>query len=131
MAKQKKNNLSTRVVSRTEYVYNNTLEDIIQINDSKARLIYRDYIEKRSGKGLFFTYLGLFLTCFLAALTSSFNDFLGIPNSRYVLYVIFWLGTVSFFILTVFSLFVWLKNRKKYNEDNFIAFLKDDRNKKC
>ena len=106
-------------------IYNNTTENEIRINESKARLIYNKHINKTYNTGLIWTFLGLFITCLIAVLTSDFKDIIGIENSKYYLFSMFVIGAIVFFIATIVQIAKWLRGRKKYNVDTFIADLKE------
>ena len=125
-AKDKKdNNLQIIVANETITLYENTTEDIIHINESKARLIYQKHLRKGHQLEYFWTCLALFITGLIAVLTADFKDIFGIQGSGIFLFSIFILGTVLSFIFTVIFLGSWIVNRKKYSEDTFIKDLKE------
>lgn len=129
MGKTNDKGLLTITIDATKgKVHDNTSEEYIAINESKARLIYKDFIQKGNYSTLFFTFLSLFLTCLIACFTANFKDVLGIENAGIIIFLIFILMTISFFITTIIFLWLWIKNRKKYNEEEFIIRLKNSDN---
>lgn len=122
----KSNGLDTKnVIKNNMPVCNNITETAITISESKARLIYRDHINKVNGE-LVLTLFGLFLTFLITVLTSDFNDVFEIENSKYFLSTSFILLTIVTGIATVIYFFKWKVNRKKYTENSFITALKGD-----
>lgn len=111
------------VLNQELEVYDNTTEAAIQINESKARLIYNRHANNPTG-GLVLSLFSTFITCLIAVTTTSFNDILGIEGSANILCAIFILGTIGSGIITLVFLVKWLNHRRKYNEDTFITELK-------
>lgn len=122
---KKKANLQIIVSNETTTLYENTTEDIIHINESKARLIYQKHLRKNNQPEYFWTCLALFVTCLVAVLTAEFKDVLGIQGSGIFLFSIFIIGTVLSFGFMLYFFIKWLVNRKKYSEDTFIKDLKE------
>lgn len=114
---------SPSVLNRDLEVYDNTTEAAIQINESKARLIYSRHANNPTGS-LIWSLFSTFITCFIAASTASFNDILGIKGSANILCALFIFGAVASGLITLVFFIKWLIRRKKYNEDTFIAELK-------
>lgn len=129
MAQKKKNEI-TITLSNDPIIYDNTSEDRIIINESKARLIYAKHIKRSPYRNLCGTFLGLFLSCLISVLTADFKDIFGIKNSSAFFYSFFLIATIVFSIFTFAFFVLFLINRKKYNEDKFISELKASENKK-
>ena len=121
----KKNSGLTTSLENTENVFDNTSEDRILINESKARLIYKNHIKNNTFGGLCGTFFGLFLTCLIAVLTSTFHDIFYIEGSSVFVKLSFIFGTGVFFICFIVFLIIWIVHKVKYSEKKFIAALKN------
>lgn len=89
-----------------------------ETTDSKAIIIYRDFISKRIGTGLFTTSLGLFLSTLATLTTSTFNDLGWLDPST--LRALFLIVCIISGIATIVG-FIWMIiGFVKYNEKAFI-----------
>ena len=79
--KKKNSNLKFKTVESSGDIFDNTTEETVIINVSKARLIYYKHIKRQGNGGLTLTFLGLFLSCVVTLFTSTFKDVFGIQNS--------------------------------------------------
>ena len=81
--------LDTRgVVNSKMSMCDNITDTAIRITESKARLVYRDHLKHSSGERVV-SALGLFVSFLTTLLTASFEDIIGVADSKYVL--VFWL----------------------------------------
>ena len=101
----------------------NISDSAVEIIDSKARLIYRDFIGRRVVvSSIFFTCLGLFISCISALSTaSSFNSILGINGA--VVEALFIIVAVGSGLCGLISLVFWIISLVKYGENRFIKEL--------
>ena len=106
-----------------EYCDNVDLK-VIEINESKAKYIYVNYIEKKPSLSSWLSFFGIFLTCLTTSLTSTFSNILNIENSGIFLKGVFWTLTIVFFVLCIIFLIRYLRNIKKYTCDKFIELLR-------
>ena len=102
----------------------NTNDSGFQTTDSKAKLVYLKFKEKRSNFSDFLCWLGIFLTSLASLLTSEFKPIFGIDNSNHYLFAFFVFVCLASFVLSIYFLIKWILNRKKYNENTFIEYLK-------
>lgn len=125
MPPKKNSKLEIKIISNKKAeLFDNTIDNIISITESKAKLIYNDHINNTPNIGLFFTALGFFVSFLLAILTAEFKDFLGLKS--YLIHTIFVLITVACFIWCIVLLVKYIKNKNKYNVDQFIKALKNE-----
>lgn len=118
------NGLDTQsTVNSSMPMCDNITDTAIRITESKARLVYRNHINKINGE-LVLSLFGLFLTFIITVLTSEFNDVFEIENSKYILNAAFVILTIATGIASGIYLVKWIVNRKKYNENSFISALK-------
>ena len=103
----------------------NLSENGVMISDSKSRLIYRDFIKNDRYFGFFTTSLSIFLSFLIAIFTSNFKDFFKIENTSDIIFAFFVFVCISSGILTIIFFILYLKNRKKCNEEAFINALHD------
>lgn len=115
--------LETRGVVSKMPVCDNIADTAIRITESKARLVYRDYLKRCSGERVISS-LSLFITVLVTLLTTSFNDALGIENSKYTLQAFFVFLAITLGIATVVFFIKWRGDKKQNNEDAFINALK-------
>ena len=123
--KKRHSNLKSKTVESSGDIFDNTTEETVIINVSKARLIYNKHIKRQGNGGLCLTFLGLFLSCFVTLFTSTFKDIFGVQNSSYIINAIFILACGGFLIATIIFFIKWICGCKKYNEKTFIADLKN------
>ena len=122
----KKNNVAkTLNFSKTQVVYDNTTEDIIMINESKARLIYKEHMHNNVDIGNILALIGMAITCLLAFLSSDFEKFsnceLITPTLLSgIFFIIFILASVAAMKLS----WRFLCNKGKYTDETFILSLK-------
>ena len=128
MANSKRKNSSLKINLKTtkHFVFDNTSENVIQINESKARLLYQNHIKNTPNLNLFFTYLGLFASFLISILTTTFNDIFNIQGSGLFIECIFIIGSIATLMASIYVLVKWFINKKRYNEDKFIKDLKSD-----
>ncbi len=117
--------VSTYITSKPPVTYDNTSEDIIRINVSKARLIYRGHIQNRTDTSNIWSWFGVGLSCLIAVASSDFERTKDFYESAPVfLRVIFTIACIYSFCETAWLFYQYMKNRNKYTEDTFITELK-------
>ena len=101
----------------------NLSDSAVEIIDSKARLIYRDFIGNRVvTSSVFFTCVGLFISCMSALTTAtSFNPVFGLDGS--VIKALFIVVAVISGLCGLVSLGFWIRSIIKYGENRFIKEL--------
>lgn len=104
-------------------VDSNLTEEGVEITDSRAKLIYRDFVAKRFGTGLFSTSLGIFVSLLATLLTSNFKEIQGIPSFPYIMNGVFICLCVISGLLTIVGLVLMIIGFCKYNEKAFIKAL--------
>ena len=110
----------------TYEVKTNVSDNIVVTTDSKAKIIYRDFLARRIGFGTFFSFLGLFVSTLITVLTSTFNEVPNMPNSSFVMKGVFVCLCAVFGIISLISLIISIIGFKKYNEKSFIRALHED-----
>ena len=103
--------------------YNNVSQGIIHITEDKLHVILLEYEKKNKKFYSWTTPLGVFISCLVATLTSSFQKALGLSPDTWK--AIFILCTVSSFIWFVLSAFGALKNRKDREICRLIELIKN------
>lgn len=109
-------------------IYDNTTEDIIMVNVSKVRLIYKDHMQHNADIGIVLAWFGLALSCLIAVLTSDFEKVNVIHRDLPKLLTF---GFGFFFMLSfikgIFHLRETKMNEKKYTDETFISELKNQK----
>ena len=111
------------IVNNKMSMCDNITDTAIRITESKARLVYRDYLKHSSGERVISAF-GLFISFLTALLTSSFEDIAGVANSKYVFEAVFVILAIASGIASVVFLIKWINGLKSNNEDSFINALK-------
>ena len=101
----------------------NISETGVQITDSKAKLIYRDFISPKISVTVFSITLSVFCSFLISLLTSSFSDINDWGGSGLIIKGIFCSICALAGIAALVSAIFILKNRKKYTENEFIRAL--------
>lgn len=117
--------VSTYNVSRSHTVYDNTFEEFILINVSKAILIYRDHVHNRTDLSTIFSWSGFALSCFIALVSIDFERIKAFHEFLFIALILFFLlGFI--FSLAVASKHIrcYFQTKGKYTEETFIAELK-------
>ena len=128
MAIKKNNKVSIDLPITEDNLYNNSKENYILINESKAKLIYEKHVKNSLHGSLSLTFLGLFISLLITFFTCEFKDIFGISNSSYYVYAVFLIATILFGILTVVFFISWILHRKNKNAKAFIDALKNSDN---
>lgn len=120
---QTTSSVQTNVLTQNLEVFDNTSESAIQINESKARLIYSKYFKSASG-GTVLSLFGIFLSSITTLFTATFHDVFEIEGSASILTSIFVILTVVSGVFAVVWLFRWVHSKITLNESAFISELK-------
>lgn len=104
--------------------YTNIRQGLIHITEDKLKVIL---IEHQDSNRLFYSWstpLGIFLSCFVASITSSFNDMLGLSASTWQ--ALFILSSIITGIWLILSLISAIKHSKERRIDDLIEKIKND-----
>lgn len=106
---------------QADEICENISDSIISVIETRARLIYRDYIEAPTKNG-FLTNLGLSVAFLAPVVTADFKDFLFLSGD--VLKAAFMLVALFFLCKTLKSAVDYFAAGRNLNVDNFIRDLK-------
>lgn len=91
----------------------NTDQSLIHITEDKLRVILYEHKEKNNQFYSWTTPLGIFVSCLLATITSTFGDIWGIPASTWeAIFIICTVGTGIWFIYAGICALCNIKGRK-------------------
>lgn len=107
-------------------VESKTFETGFEISDSKAKLIYRNFVEKRTSSTFLSIFASLFASFLITLFTAEFKNIFGIEGSSYMIFGIFVFLCACFGVGTIISVLFVIRNHKKFNENAFIKSLHSD-----
>lgn len=93
--------------------YTNINQGFIHITEDKLKVILLEHLDKNSQFYSWTTPLGIFVSCLLATITSTFEDMWGIPASTWdAIFIICTVGTGIWFIYAGICALCNIKGRK-------------------
>ena len=104
-------------------IESNISDNGFEITDSKARLIYRDFISIRKHLTCFTSCISFFTSTLICLLTSDFKDIFEIENSHYIIKGFFVAICCASAIASIIAFVIIFIKRKRFNEDSFILEL--------
>lgn len=107
--------------------YNNISQGIIYITEDKLHVILLKHEEKNKKFYSWTTPLGIFISCLVATITSSFDNAFGLSSDTWK--AIFVLCSTLSFIWLIFSGYKALKNRNDRGIDHLIEEIKNTESK--